>query len=334
MKVISLFCGCGWLDLWFHMAWHEIVYANDFDKDAINTYKNNFDISDCIVELESISNVNTSKIPDWDIVIGWFPCQGFSVANNYRTEKDERNTLYLELLRVIKDKNPKFFLAENVTGICSLWWYETAKDKKKKLWKVFKMILEDLSNIWYNVKWEILDSSDFNVPQKRKRVIIVGIRQDLPIEYIFPSPTSKEKKTVRDAIGDLPLEYSDTIPNHQWSKHKVKINGYLWNRDTDWDKPSPTITGRWWWTWWPVIMPHPLKTRRMTVREYARIQTFPDNFVFEGSISSQYRQIGNAVPPLLGMELWKMFHELENSRIIEIWLQTKLFSTEKEPVYI
>lgn len=328
MKVISLFCWCWWLDLGFHMAGHEIVYANDFDLDSIKTYKKNFDVNNCLVEHKSIIDIDIKNIPDWDIVIWWFPCQGFSVANIYRNEEDERNKLYLELLRVIKGKNPKFFLAENVPWLCSLWWYESLYDKNNKLWKIFKMILEDFRNIWYRVDWQILNSSDYWVPQNRKRVIIVWVRNDLNHKFIYPKINCINKKTVKDAIWDLPIEYSNDIPNHQWSKYKVKINWYLWNRHIDWNKPAPTITWRWWWTGWPIIMPHPSQERRMTVREYARIQTFPDNFIFEWSISSQYRQIWNAVPPLMWFEIWNQFNKLEiikQEKIITKLIQINLF---------
>lgn len=332
MKVISLFCWCWWLDFWFHLAWHEIVYANDFDKDAIETYKKNFNTSNTIVEHKSITDVNIADIPEGDIVIWWFPCQGFSVANIFRSEQDDRNKLYLELLRVIQWKKPKFFLAENVTWLCSLGWYENNFDKSRKIGKVFKMILNDFKKIWYNVEWKILNSSDYWVPQNRKRVIIIGVRNDLPYTYKFPSNICVDKKTVRDAIWDLPIEYSSTIPNHHGSKHKVKINGYLWNRHIDWDKPAPTITWRWWWTGWPIIMPHPSQERRMTVREYARLQSFPDDFIFQWSISSQYRQIWNAVPPLMWFEIWKQFHTLkleeENKKISKNAIQVELFQLQ------
>mgnify|MGYP003532975354 CR=1 FL=1 len=198
-------------------------------------------------------------------------------------------------------------------------------------WSIHK-ILNDFKKIWYNVEWKILNSSDYWVPQNRKRVIIIGVRNDLPYTYKFPSNICVDKKTVRDAIWDLPIEYSSTIPNHHGSKHKVKINGYLWNRHIDWDKPAPTITWRWWWTGWPIIMPHPSQERRMTVREYARLQSFPDDFIFQWSISSQYRQIWNAVPPLMWFEIWKQFHTLkleeENKKISKNAIQVELFQLQ------
>lgn len=328
MNVVSLFCGCGGLDLGLKKAGHNIIWANDFDEDSIITYKKNIAEKNEVVVCKSITDVLSKDIPDCDLVIGGFPCQGFSVANPYRHEKDRRNFLYEELLRVVKDKKPKYFLGENVQGITNLGGYETVEDKKNKIGKVFKMILNDFKKIGYNVEWKILNAADYGIPQLRKRMVMIGIRNDIDTKFEFPKIThySKEKnnqlslslknnlkyyKTVGEAIGDLPIEYSEKIPNHQGTKHKVKINGYLGNRHTDPQKPSPTIVGRGGGTGGPVILPHPSQKRRMTVREVARIQTFPDNFIFYGSNSSQYRQIGNAVPVDLGYILGIQLKKLE-----------------------
>ncbi len=314
MKVVSLFCGCGGLDLGFERAGHDIIWANDCDKNAIETYKNNFDISNTTLVLDVIENIESNQIPECDIVIGGFPCQGFSVANPYRKEEDERNVLYIELLRVIKDKQPKFFLAENVTGITNLGGYERKEDKKNKTGRVFKMILNDLNLAGYKVSWKIVNSADYGVPQLRKRVIIIGVRKDLNFNYEFPQPIYQKNnyKTIRDAIFNLPRNYCDKINNHQGSQHKVKINKYLGNRKLDWDKPSPTILGRGGGTGGAVIHPHPDLHRRLTVRECARIQTFDDDFVFYGSNSSAYIQIGNAVPPKLAYHLAKNFSSVND----------------------
>jgi len=298
IKVISLFSGCGGMDLGFINAGHKIVWANDFDKSAVETYKHNIDNN---IVYGDIKTISIKEIPDGDIVIGGFPCQGFSIANTNRNEEDERNFLYLELLRVIDGKKPLYFLAENVTGIISL-----GKGK------ILNLILNDMEQIGYKVRYQILNAADYGVPQLRKRVIFLGIRKDLNIDINYPKPIYFEDKepywkTVRDAIEDLLLESTDTIPNHIGTKHKVILNGYIGNRPTEWDKPSPTILGRGGGTGGPVIIPHPNLHRRMTVRETARIQTFPDNFIFKGSISSQYRQIGNAVPVLMAYYLGKMF---------------------------
>jgi len=334
MNIVSLFCGCGGLDLGLKKAGHKIIWANDFDKDSIKTYIENIAEIDEEVICKSILDIPSESIPDCDLVIGGFPCQGFSVANPYRNEKDKRNFLYEELLRIVHDKNPKYFLGENVQGITNLGGYETVDDRKNKLGKIFKMILNDFHKIGYNIEWKILNAADYGITQLRKRMVMVGVRKDIDLKFKFPSITHaprekkgnaqlklnlkkiklKTYKTVDEVIGDLPLEYSDKIPNHHGTKHKVKINGYLGNRHTDPNKPSPTIVGRGGGTGGPVILPHPSQKRRMTIREVARIQTFPDDFIFYGSNSSQYRQIGNAVPVELGYILGKQLEKIEKQR--------------------
>lgn len=305
MKIVSLFCGCGGLDLGFEKAGHSIIWANDCDKNALETYEKNFNNQETELVLGKIEDIPSFHIPDGDLVLGGFPCQGFSIANPYRKEEDQRNKLYLELLRVINDKKPKFFLAENVTGITNLGGYETAQDKKNKTGRVFKMILNDLDLAGYKITWKIVNAADYGVPQIRKRVIIMGVRKDIDFIYKF-SPiiyNKTEYKTIKDAIFDLPRDYSDQIPNHQGSKHKVKVNNYIGNRKLDWNKPSPTIVGRGGGTGGAVIYPHPDLHRRLTVRECTRIQTFSDDFIFYGSNGSGYIQIGNAVPPKLAYYL-------------------------------
>jgi len=308
MKIISLFCGAGGMDLGFIKAGHEIVWANDNDKDSCDTYEKYFGHKPVCKPIEEIPS---SEIPDGDVVIGGFPCQGFSIANPYRNEEDKRNELYIQLKRVIEDKQPKYFVAENVTGLCSIGGYETKEDRKEHKGKVLKKILQELKEIGYKVKFKILNSADFGVPQLRKRVIILGTRDDIQEELNHPKPThSKEEwKTVGKALKGLPEEINEKskeFHNHVGTAHKVKINKFIGNRKTDSNKPSPTIVGRGGGTGGPVIIPHPNEKRRMTVRETARLQSFPDDFIFEGSVTSQYRQIGNAVPWLMAYEIAKM----------------------------
>ena len=299
LKVVSLFCGAGGLDLGFERAGHHIIWANDFDKFAIETYKKNFNIEHTEIILASIQDIKSDDIPNSDIVIGGFPCQGFSMANPYRSVDDKRNELYLELLRVIQDKKPKFFLAENVVGLTNLGGYDSPEDKKNKTGRIFKTVLSDFRKSGYKVIWKIVNSAEYGVPQVRKRVIIIGVRKDINFEYSFPKPIfDKENyKTLKDAISDLPKDFDENVANHTGTQHKVKINNYLGNRQLYWTKPSPTIVGRGGGTGGAVIHPHPDGNRRLSVRECARIQTFPDNFIFQGSNGACYRQIGNAVPP-------------------------------------
>ncbi len=318
MKIISLFSGAGGMDLGFVRAGHEVIWSNDNDADSCLTYKKYFNHEPVC---EEIGSIQSSKIPDGDVVIGGFPCQGFSIANKLRHTRDKRNKLYEQLLRVINDKNPKYFVAENVPGICSIGGYETKKDKKERTGKVLKKIMKELGDAGkhgYHVDFDILNAVDFGVPQNRKRVIILGTRKDIQEVLVHPKPPKNiEKPFVKDVIANMPepikwekkreLEEGPLavqgVYNQYGTKHKVKINGHLGNRKTIWDKPSPTITGRGGGTGGPVIIPHPDGKRRMTVREYARLQSFPDDFVFYGSPTSQYRQIGNAVP-------WKMAYHI------------------------
>ena len=304
MKVVSLFSGAGGLDLGFKKAGHNILWANDLYEDAVATYREN--IGNHIV-CEDICNIDPVQIPDCDIVIGGFPCQGFSVANIKRHIEDERNELYKQLIRVIKAKNPKFFLAENVKGLMNL-----AKGK------VFEMILADFRGLGYNVQAQVLNAADFGVPQTRQRVIIIGVRNDIDFEYHYPMPThDKHEKnglkkwvSVSKALSDLPdPDMPNDIPNHEYSKYKLQFNGYLGHRPLDPDKPAPTVTARGDNKGGVVILPHPNGQRRMSCRELASVQSFPVDFKFSGNRSSIYRQIGNAVPPVLGYAVAKMFNE-------------------------
>jgi len=386
MKVVSLFSGCGGLDLGFIQAGYEVIWANDFFKDAVETYKQN--IGEHVV-YGDITKIPSSAIPDnFDILLGGFPCQGFSIANIRRSMEDERNFLYKELLRIIKDKKPKYFVGENVKGLISM-----------QQGKVLEMILNDFRKIGYKVDFKVLKASDYGVPQNRERVVIMGNR--LGLENPFPEKTHGiensifDKKnvpyvTVKDVVGYLANERTrdnsfklngkiihnhvarTNVHNQFWGrKHKInqheicdylkkwrsksglstkkidEIFGYAhtaghwfrkdnnsgsipnpkdwWElkkilgfdskydkavtelvlkpisfeqslRINNWDKPSDTITAT-----GPEI--HPNKERRMSVRECAIIQTFPDDFIFYGSLGNMYKQIGNAVPVLLARKI-------------------------------
>ena len=239
-RVISLFSGAGGMDLGFINAGFDIVWANDFFKEAVESYKKN--ISEDIV-FGDITKIKSSEMPDdIDLVIGGFPCQGFSVANTKRSMKDERNFLYKEMLRVIKDKNPKFFVAENVKGILSM-----------EKGKVIEMIKKDFESLGYKVDARLLNAAEYGVPQARERVVIIGNR--LGLENPYPTPTHwvdskkytskkglKKPITLKDTIGflsdirlsDYPIKLEDgtMIYNHMaatnvydkfWGR-KYKVN--------------------------------------------------------------------------------------------------------------
>lgn len=303
MKVVSLFSGAGGLDLGFIMAGNDIVWANDIYEDAVNTYKEN--IGQHII-CADISVIDAASIPECDIVIGGFPCQGFSVANTKRNIDDERNKLYLQLIRVIREKKPKFFLAENVKGILNIGHGE-----------VIRMIMEDFSSLGYKVQKKLLNAADYGVPQVRERVIITGVRDDLDFTYTYPTPTNDKDGarslpkwvTVSDVFKGFPdPDEPNNLCNHVYSRYKVTISNYIGHRFIEPNKPAPTVTGRGDERGGVVVLHHPSNKRRMTCRELATIQSFPLDYHFCGSMSSVYRQIANAVPPLLGYAVAKQFN--------------------------
>lgn len=392
LNVVSLFAGAGGMDLGFIQAGFDIVWANDFNADAVKTYRRN--IGDHII-LGDVTKMDLKEsLPlnkEIDLVIGGFPCQGFSVNNTKRNMEDKRNFLYLELLKVIKLTQPKFFVAENVKGLLSM-----------EKGKVIKMIVNDFEKLGYKVDYKVLNALEYGVPQARERVIIIGNR--IGTENPFPKKTHalpnsnidifsientklQDAITVKEAIGFLSdieiqngklAEYivvnGRKIYNHvastkveskffgrkyevnqheicdylksyrdksEWTTKKIDEHfgykhtaGHWFRKDnnsgsipkpsdwwelkkilefddtfdervtsfvekeikfeqslriTNWDRPSDTITAT-----QPEI--HVNKTRRLSARECAILQSFPDEFVFEGALNSLYRQIGNAVP--------------------------------------
>lgn len=305
MKIVSLFSGCGGLDLGFRNAGFEIIWANDIFEDAAKTYARNIGKH---ISTQDIATVAIEEIPNCDGIIGGFPCQGFSIANWGRKVNDSRNKMYLEFVRVLRGKQPKFFIAENVKGILTL-----GKGK------VFEKIKEDFGSVGYDINYKLFNCANYGVPQKRERVIIFGTRVDITptLKISFPpSPTHvedvglfKETKSwvsCGEALRHIP-EPSDNcnLANHSGSNFKLKFNNHIGHRRIDPQKPAPTITARGDEKGGAVIIHHPNNTRRMTVRETASIQTFPLDFFFEGSNTSGYRQIGNAVPPLFAEQIAK-----------------------------
>ena len=197
-RVISLFSGAGGMDLGFINAGFDIVWANDFFKEAVESYRNN--IGNHVV-YGDITKIKSSEMPDdIDLVIGGFPCQGFSVANTRRSMKDERNFLYKEMLRVIKDKNPKFFVAENVKGILSM-----------EKGKVIEMIKEDFESLGYKVDARLLNAAEYGVPQARERVVIIGNR--IGVENPYPKITHwvDSKKYITKKGLKKPITVEETI---------------------------------------------------------------------------------------------------------------------------
>lgn len=296
MNIISLFSGAGGLDLGLVQAGHRILWANDIDKDAVDTYAHN--IGKHIINSD-IKDVDIHSLPAADVVVGGFPCQGFSVANMKRSIKDERNTLYLFFYETIQQKQPLFFIAENVKGILSL-----GKGS------VVKQIVTDFDAAGYNVEVHKVNMADYGIPQHRERVLFIGQRKDLGEKMLFefPKPThSKDGKTlprwvsIREAIGNLPeIGKTDEDPNNYGSAYRFVPRNFTAHRITDPEKPSPTILARGNGKGGVCAIPHYNGERRLSIRESATIQTFPTDFVFFGKMGSCYRQIGNAVPVAFG----------------------------------
>jgi DNA (cytosine-5)-methyltransferase 1 len=291
MKIISLFAGAGGLDLGFAQAGFDITWAIDNDSDAVKSYEKNLGTH---AVLGDILEVDFNELGKPDGIIGGFPCQGFSVANTGRAVDDSRNTLYLNFVRAVRDLQPKFFLAENVKGILSLGKGE-----------VFQHILDDFSNAGYRCQHALVNASHYGVPQNRQRVLIIGVRRDLdPGEFEWPPvpTTQNDPPTIGDALSGIPDPDGDhNLINHVYSQFKLKFNGYISNRPVDASKPSPTITARGDHKGGAMIIHHPSNTRRLTCREAAVVQGFPMDFEFVGSMTSVYKQIGNAVPPPLAL---------------------------------
>lgn len=304
-KVVSLFAGCGGCDQGiigdfifnnreYARLPFELEYALDIDQKALNTHKLNFECS--IVECGNICDILSENIPNHDVLIGGFPCQSFSTVNPTKDPFDERANLYKQMVRIAKDKKPKVFIAENVKGLMTLHKGE-----------IFKRVCSAFEDIGYTLSFKLLNAANFGVPQKRERVIIVGFRNDLNIKFQFPEETNFNKWVpLSVAVPKLAIEekkyyFSErAVQGMKKAKNNMK-RGLAQNLN----EPCLTITSHLAKVSLnsrdPVLLVNPEKElyRRFTPREAARIQSFPDTFKFAGSETDAYRQIGNAVPPVL-----------------------------------
>ena len=309
MKVISLFSGAGGLDLGFEEAGFEIEWANEFDKSIWETYEKNHSN---YLDKRDIRKIPLNEIPECDGIIGGPPCQSWSEAGACKGINDDRGKLFYEFIKILKDKKPKFFVAENVSGMLA----EKHKDAVQNFIKMFK-------EAGYDVNLYLVNAADYGVPQDRKRVFYIGFREDLNIKFEFPKPLSK-KVNLREAIGDLQdtaipaLEKNKTngvyckFPNNEYMTGGFSTIYMSRNRVRSWNEQSFTIQagGR-----HAPIHPQAPKMifveknkrefvkgkeslyRRLTVRECARIQTFPDSFKFYYTdVADGYKMVGNAVP--------------------------------------
>lgn len=314
-KLISLFSGAGGLDLGFQQAGFDIIWANENDKSIWETYRHNHPKT--FLDTRSVKEIKTNEIPKCDGIIGGPPCQSWSLAGSRKGKNgidDHRGKLIYEYLRIVKDKKPTFFVFENVSGILS------PSNQKE-----FTKFREKLENLNYNITYQNLNAKDYGIPQDRKRVFLVGIKKDLRTSFDF-NRVKKVKKpnTLYDCVYDLQsTSFNSTqITNHEYYEGGFSSIYMSRNRVRSWKEASFTIqaSGRH-SPLHPSAFPMIKKSndrfifakkniRRLTVRECARIQTFPDNFTFKyKKLNDGYKMVGNAVPVLLAN---KIATELKN----------------------
>jgi len=334
MKLVTFFAGAGGLDLGFSKAGFDVIWANEYDKSIWETYEKNH--KGVFLDRRSITDIPTDEVPKCDGIIGGPPCQSWSEAGAMRGISDKRGQLFYDFIRILADKQPKFFLAENVSGML-LATHGNALENIKSMFR----------GCGYNLSFQMLNVSNYGVPQDRKRVFFVGYRSDLGIEFEFPEPTTLENKIpLSVAIGDLK---DNALPAQQGnitngenclvSNHEYMTGGFSTiymsrNRVRSWDEVSFTIQagGR-----HAPIHPQAPKFqfieqnvrvfvsdqehlyRRLSVRECARIQTFPDSFNFYyKNVADGYKMIGNAVPvrmaKILAKKILNDLSSLENAQ--------------------
>ena len=332
LTAISLFTGAGGMDIGFEAAGFNVVFANEIMKEAAETYRANH--PGCNMLNDDINNIfdELSNYEGVDLVFGGPPCQGFSVAGKMNPD-DERSKLIFTFLDVVEKVRPRFFVMENVKGIMSapLKHVPLAErdenDPDQRLGTVLDVILAEFDKLGYKTVYGVLDAVNYGVPQFRERFVLIGSRDNediflpLPTHFQMHQDKSYQWKTVRDAIADLEFDKGEcaTLSEERLKFLKMIPEGGNWRdlpeniipiamggayksgggkvgfyRRLSYNQPSPTVVTS------PVqkatMMCHPTQDRPLSIREYARIQQFPDNWIFTGTTAAKYRQIGNAVP--------------------------------------
>ena len=315
--IASFFAGCGGLDLGFKQAGYEIVWANEYDETIHETYQ--FNHPNTFLCKKDLRTLSKDDIPDCDGFIGGPPCQPWSEGGKQLGLEDKRGKLFLDYLRIIKVKHPKFFIIENVKGII-----------EDKHFPTFLKFLSTLEDAGYIVNYALLNAADYRIPQDRYRVFIVGFAKELNVSFSFPQPLQENKVTLSQAIGnitDIPNFYRNELVDIKYGKlmnHDVYLGDFdakfmSRNRVRSWNDVSFTIQAQ--AKNCPIHPQAPLMKyisankrifqpgkehlyRRLSVRECARIQSFPDNYkFFYKDIHDGYKMVGNAVPPRLAKYL-------------------------------
>ena len=312
LKVVSMFCGCGGMDLGILGGFEylgkryaklpfEIVYALDNDEYCTKIYNDNFKHK-CVVQ--DIKSLDIASLPDFDVLIGGFPCQSFSISAQNPPRlgyKDERGMLFFEMVKILRERQPRFFIAENVKGLLSA-----------NKGKAFPMIIEEFENAGYRVVHKLLNADEYGVPQRRQRVVIVGFRDEEDYNrFSYPIPIDS-RKTLGDVI-DLAADNDD-----KWFFSQKAVDGMMAVREKmnkgriqNLDEPCNTISSH--LAKVSLNSTDPVRFvnghyRRFTPRKCARIQSFPDDFMLDSvSEARQYKAIGNAVPPVM---MWYVAKQL------------------------
>lgn len=331
-NAIELFAGAGGLALGLEQAGfaeHGLVEIDKYAAETLRINRPNWNVieNDIIKVAEEGIRKYIDKNVEIDLVSGGYPCQAFSYAGYKLGLEDVRGTMFYYFAQIIDELKPKVFLAENVRGLIS-------HDKGKTL----RTMVNIYENLGYNVTWHLIKANDYNVAQKRERVIIVGIRKEYDVKYILPKPNDY-KPVLRDALKDVPPSIGEQYPPKKKKVLELVPPGGYWKdlpeeiakeymgksyysgggrtgmaRRIAWDEPCLTLTCS------PAQKQtercHPEETRPFTVREYARIQSFPDDWQFAGPMSQQYKQIGNAVPvemaKAIGLSIVHALNQMED----------------------
>lgn len=323
MKVVSFFSGCGGLDLGFEQAGFEVIWANDNDPAVFETYLLNHPHT--YLCRKDMREITMEEIPECDGFIGGPPCQSWSEGGKQLGLDDERGRMFLTYIHFIQAKQPKFFVIENVKGILS-----------DKHFPTFKKMLGQLKDAGYVVHYQLMNAAHYYVPQERFRVIVVGVRNDIDVKYQFPKPDTSCFITLRQAIGEIteePRKYTSELVDmeyEKWLNHDVYMGPFddrymARNRVRGWNEVSYTMQAK---ARNCPLHPQAPKMiyvsrdkqifrpgyehlyRRLSVRECARIQTFPDHFRFiYHDVCDGYKMVGNAVPPRLGRAIAESIKE-------------------------
>ena len=322
MNIVSFFAGAGGLDLGFEQAGFKVIWANEYDKDIWATYEKNH--KHTTLDRRSIVKIDADEVPACDGIIGGPPCQSWSEAGALRGIKDKRGQLFFDFIRILEAKQPKFFLAENVSGML-----------QPRHANALANIKEMFTKAGYSLSFQMLNARDYGVPQDRKRVFFIGTRRDLDVQFSFPTPETS-KIDLEAAIGDLKDSVLPALENNRSNgeqcavlNHEYMTGGFSSmymsrNRVRAWDEQSFTIqAGGRHAPLHPQAPKMPLVAkdkrkfvegaeelyRRLSIRECARIQTFPDDFEFVYThVAAGYKMIGNAVPVNLAKHIATSIH--------------------------